>query len=210
MQRNTPAIPPRRSTVAVAVQPDYRKWEAVRIGMSRAEVAALIGAPLTGREQRPICSRDPDYPVYGFVSYPALPVLPGKWTMAFRLGFDAAGRVWWKVDPFGGGPLSRTGKPSKPRWITPQSGGRFAHFPRLLDARWFPSSGAYPLTYELEVGLGQSESTEYRGYVDPERYGQPYALLAFPGAQPGRLRVRGRNARGSGPWSDYREFTFDV
>ena len=37
----------------------------------------------------------------------------------------------------------------------------------------------------------------------------PGAWFEFPGAQPGRIRVRGRNARGVGSWSEYVEFTFE-
>ena len=208
MQRRLPTIPPHRGTVATAMQPDYRKWEAVRVGMSRSEVTSLLGPPLTGRELRPNNHhQDPNYPIYGFISYPAL---PHQWEMRFLLGFKPDDRVWWKCDPFGGSALSRTGKPSKPKWITPQCGSRMKHFPRVLDIRWFPSSGVYPIVYELEVGLSALGSDKYRGYVHGQRYGQPYALISFPGAQPGRIRVRGRNARGVGHWSDYVDFTFEV
>jgi hypothetical protein len=207
MQRKMPVIRPARSTVATALQPDYRKWQAVRVGMSRVEVTALLGEPLTGREQRPYTFRDPNYPAYGFVSYPAL---PHKWTMLFVLGFDKEDRVWWKSDPFGGTPLSRSSKPSKPRMITPQSGSAFEHYPRLLDVRWYPSSGVYPMAYELELGLSIPGSDEYHAQGDPRQYGQPYALISFQGAQAGRVRVRGRNAIGVGTWSDYAEFAFKV
>jgi hypothetical protein len=207
MQRKTPAIPPASSTVATALQPNYRKWRAVRVGMSRADVAELLGEALTGREQRPITFRDKNYPAYGFISYPAL---PNKWAMLFVLGFDKNDRVWWKSDPFGGSPLSRSGKPSKPQIIAPRTGSSFDHYPRLLDVRWFPSSGVYPIVYELELGLSMPGGDQYRANIDPHRYGQPYALLSFPGAQPGRVRVRGRNARGVGAWSEYVEFAFEV
>src|SRR5690348_12500379 len=110
MQRKMPLFPPARTTVAAAVQPDYRKWEAVRIGMTRSEATAILGGALTGQGQRPNTFRDANYPAYGFISYPAL---PHKWAMLFVLGIDKHDRVWWKCDPFGGGPLSHSGKPSK-------------------------------------------------------------------------------------------------
>jgi hypothetical protein len=207
MPRKIPFIPPERSTIAKAVQPNYRKWEAVKVGMSRSEVTAVLGDELTGREQQPHQLRDVNYARYGFISYPAL---PHKWAMLFVLGFNQEGRVWLKQDPFGGSPLSRTGKPSKPQIIAPQSASTFAHYPRLLDLRWIPSSGVYPLVYELEEGWGNPGSDRFRAAIDPRQHGQPFAMLSFAGAQPGRVRVRGRNAKGVGPWSDYVEFTFVV
>ena len=208
MQRNMRPIPPERSTIAKALQPDYRMWRAIRIGMSRAQVTKLLGNPLTGREQRPnIFFCGSNYPAYGFVSYPAL---PNKWDMLFVLGIDKQERVWWKSDPFGGSPLSLSGKPSKPKIIAPVRGSSLAHYPRLLDVRWFPCSGVYPIFYELELGLAMPGGAQYHAQTYPQLYGQPYALISFPGAQPGRVRVRGRNAKGTGQWSDSVEFTFQV
>ena len=152
MQRKMPVIPPAPSTVAKAIQPDYQKWEAVRAGMTRAQVTGLLGKPLTGREQRPTAFFDANYLTYGFVSYPAL---PHKWEMCFVVGIDQDDRVRWKCDPFGGTPLSRSGKPSKPRMITPRNGDAFEHYPRLLCAL-VSQFGRLP--DGLRVGVGRIRS----------------------------------------------------
>ena len=62
------------STEPEFVQPDYRKWEAVQIGMAREEVVALLGPPL----------EDP-YLVDPFCSYGHLqmPMLPQRRTYRF-------------------------------------------------------------------------------------------------------------------------------
>jgi hypothetical protein len=117
--------------------------------------------------------------------------------------------VAFKCDPFGGEPLSRDGTPSRPRLIAPAPASRFSPYARVLDVRWFPCSGVYPLTYDLELGFAPPGTGAYQGWVEPQQYGQPYAVLDFPSSQPGRVRVRGRNARGVGPWSEYRHFTFE-
>jgi hypothetical protein len=208
MQRKILAIPPRSSTVAISLQPDYRKWESIKPGMPRTAVSAILGPPLSGREQRPgIAFWTREYPAYGFIAYPAL---PDKWAMLFTVGFDAQDRVLFKADPFGGATLSRTGRPSKARIITPLAGSRFSHYPRILDIRWFPCSGVYPIAYELEIGVAQPGSGRYNAHLDPRQIGQPFAMVTLPGAQPARVRVRGRNACGVGPWSDYAEFLFEV
>jgi hypothetical protein len=130
--------------------------------------------------------------------------------MLFTIGFDVHDRVLYKADPFDGAALSRSGRPSKPRLITPLRGSRFSHYPRILDVRWFPCSGTYPMTYQLEVGIARPGSDNFGAHEDPQLLGQPYTILTLPGAQPGRVRVRGRNALGIGPWSDFVGFFFDV
>src|SRR5690349_18738624 len=113
-------IPPRRSLVAKAVQPDYRKWNAVRVGMTGAEVALLLGQPVA------VNVSGGRYATYGYIIYPAL---PHKWAMRFLIGFDENDRVGSKEDPFGG--LFSTGRePSKPRLVLPQPGSRYTHYPR--------------------------------------------------------------------------------
>jgi hypothetical protein len=169
--------------------------------MTRAQVGAILGKPLTLRGVGANVS------TYGYITYPSL---PHKYTMCFALAFDSEDRVQWKHDPFGG--VVPTGvRPTKPRLVAPQHGSAHTHFPRLLDVRWTPSAGEYPIVYDLEVGLGWPADPEsFRDHVEWQEYGQPYALIAFPGSQPGRLRVRGRNVHGTGPWSEFHVFRFDV
>ena len=67
------------STEPEFVQPDYRKWEAVQIGMSRDEVVALLGPPL----------EDP-YRADAYCSYGHLemPMVSGPRTYVFLIGYD--------------------------------------------------------------------------------------------------------------------------
>jgi hypothetical protein len=176
MKQGVPSIPPKRSTLATAVQPDYRKWEAVKVGMTRDQVTALLGPPLTGRERRPVVyfggSR---YTMYGFISYPAS---PHWWKMNFSVYYDENDRVGRKSDPFGGVRLSRAGKPTKPIIIMP-AGNQFSHFPRLVDVRWYPCSGHYPLVYEMEIGLSRFRERVFGRYIEPHQIGQPYRLIVL-------------------------------
>ena len=195
-------IPPIKSTIARAVQPDYVKWNSLLAGMHRSEVEALLGLPI---KLNSIGSRTNS--VYGYITYPSLPF---KWSMAFCVVFDHSDHVQWKCDPFGG-VFPTDGKPTKPVIVSPQNSSFHAHFPRILDVRWTPSAGMYPIIYDLELGSSPpGDLHHFRDQISIQEYGQPYALLEFPGSQPGRVRVRGRNALGEGPWSDFHVFRFDA
>ena len=68
------------------------------------------------------------------------------------------------------------------------------------------------MLYDLEVGFTSpphAPPPPYRDELDYREFGQPYAFINFPGSQPGRFRVRGRNALGTGPWSDHHTFTVE-
>ncbi len=184
-----------------AVQPNYARWQSVRIGMTRDEVAALLGP------SKPYPDHGPKdtYSIYGHVQFPLVPH-PG--TYLFMLGFDENGRVFTKADPFGG-VFSTDGKPSKPKVFTPPEGAVFAHYPRIVDMRWYPASGVYPIRYEIEVGHGLEISGPFSSEIIETECPLPYYVgCYFGGDQPGRFRVRGRNRLGTGEWSDYRHFDF--
>lgn len=188
-----------------AVQPDYGKWKSIVKGMKVEEVVAVLGQPLDDplRGGRPKDARNAYYH-YGFLD---VPLLPHPRTYAFTIGFDEAARVWYVEDPFVGS-LSETGVPTAPQWITPVGHPTFDHYPRVLDLRWSPSSGEYPVVYELELGHGGPEEGRFGDAVVDDKIPGPYTVQVFGGAQPGRARVRGSNHLGTGPWSDYKYFTF--
>ncbi|MCI0638549.1 MAG: outer membrane protein assembly factor BamE [Gemmataceae bacterium] len=184
-----------------ALQPDYRRWQAVQIGMTREEVSALLGPP------QPDSSHGPKetYSTYGHLQFP---LMPHPRAYVFILGFDEKGCVFTKSDPFGG-VFSTDGRPSKPKIFTPPEGAIFSHFPRIVDMRWYPASGKYPIVYEIEVGHGLEMDGPFSSQVIETECPIPYYVAScFGGDQPGRFRVRGRNKIGIGEWSEYRHFDF--
>jgi hypothetical protein len=183
-----------------AVQPDYARWQAVQIGMTRAEVAALLWGPRCENLHNPTQT----YSTYGYLQ---LPLLPLSRTYSFVLGFDEHGRVFTKTDPFGG-VFSVDGLPSQPRIIIPPARAVFSHYPRLVDMRWFPASGKYPMRYDVEIGWSLEMDGPFTDQVIESELAFPYYVARFGGDQPGRFRVRGQNALGVGVWSEYRYFDF--
>ena len=183
------------------VQPDYNAWRSIRIGMRRDEVVAILGEPPRDRVVTGL-----PYVTYGWMRFRTT---PDGHPYAFTLGFDEADKVFVKSDPFNG-ILSPDGKPSKPEVVIPQQGARFCHYPRLLDIRWHPCSGAYPMVYSVELGLAMSDMTDFHDHLVAEEIQDPYLVLMFPGSQPGRIRVRARNELGVGEWSDYTVFDFSA
>ena len=172
--------------------------------MTVAEVIALLGEPQkVGGMKRVIGSGY--YLCFGQLEIPDLPQ-PAPYR--FIVGFKVDDLVWMKSDPFGG-VFSRDGLPSKPKILIPLEGSVFEHYPRVLDLRWQPVSGVYPMSYDIEVS---SMREEERFVVDREQSGiqSTYFLTEYGGAGYGRFRVRGRNKRGIGEWSEYRNFLFLV
>ena len=189
------------------VQPDYEKWAAVRIGMSRDDVVSQLGPPLDdeflGGKSRPT---DPYYS-YGYLQ---MPMLPHPRTYDFLIGFDDDGTVFTKIDPYNGR-FSTDGSPTSPEIIIPTDRAAFSHYPRILDCRWFPSSGLYPMTYIFELGAGQPFGPEqFHGEEIESDLPIPFFMTTFGGAQPGRFRVKAKNKLGESDWSDYRYFSFTV
>jgi len=192
-----------------AVQPDYGKWQAVTVGMSRAEVVAILGEPLRD-EYRPGNS---PYLNYGYIQ---LPSCPHPRTYSFLIGLDGNGKVVTKIDPFNGD-FSMDGTPSRPELIIPADGQVFSHYPRVLDVRWYPVSGVYPVRYEVEIGWfsfpmrdGAPPNAAFYDEIAETDCPAPYLVIAFGGASPGRVRVRAENERGVSEWSAYRQFRFNV
>jgi hypothetical protein len=182
------------------IQPDYQCWQAVRIGMAREEVMALLGPP---QRDSPIGPPE-TYSTYGHLLFP---LMPHPHTYSFIVGFDDQDRVFTKSDPFGG-ILSLDGTPSKPKIIGPPEGAVFRHYPRVVDMRWQPVSGVYPIRYEVELGTALEMTAPFTDRVIESELPLPYYVVEAPGDQPARFRVRGRNARGVGEWSDFRYFDF--
>lgn len=175
------------------VHPDYQKWRRLRLGMSREQARELLGPPL---------STDGPHWVYGYI---ALPRARFQRAFRFMLWFDSCDRLAVIEHPFGK-QSPREGRPSRVVVHTPLPNSIFSHYPRYLDIRWSPSTGSYPMAYELQL------QHEYRErFLDTEIVRDLRLLhhvLLFPGAQRGRLRVRAINSKGKGPWSPFSMFTF--
>ena len=149
------------------------------------------------------------YVRYGYLD---LPMIPHRFTYSFTIGFDETDRVWTKQDPFAGR-FSLDGVPLAPQIISPLDNSKFAHYPRVLDIRWIPSSGAYPMTYTVETGHAIPHAPLPRVYgqeICASELQAPHFVLSFCGSQPGRVRVKAKNALGESPWSEFRAFDFSV
>jgi hypothetical protein len=186
------------------VQPDYAKWQSVVLGMTRDQVIALLGRPLKDPYSAPKPRKADPYYHYGYLQMPMMPYVR---TYRFYVGFNDQGMVFTKADPFGG-IFSSDGKPSKPRIFTPPDGSVFRHYPWVLDMRWNPVSGKYPMRYEVEFGASLDMAGPFSSQVLESELPFPYCVMNHCGPQPGRFRVRGRNKLGVGEWSDYCYFDF--
>jgi hypothetical protein len=177
------------------IQPDYGAWRAIRPGMTENEVQRLIGTPLRVRGQ----TNDAYVADFGCVALAceAIPV-----DLTFSIWFRQ-GRVAIVEDPFNG-QFSTDGTPTKPTTYAPEDGQKFRHYPRIFDLRWYPVSGDYPVSYEVEIAF-QTPSGWSERSIGADL---PHATFVFQGANQGRWRVRGKNKVGTGPWSEYSKFEF--
>ena len=205
-----PPVP--KTETAEIVQPDYRKWESVKVGMSVAEVGKILGTPL---EQSPFVNLklldDPTYRhrwSYGKIDShsPAAP------NVAYFVIHFTRGAVVEKTDPFET-PLSKDGRPTIPKVVVPRDNEIFFHYPRFLDFRWLPSSGEYPMSYEVEVEhfmyVGDSKRIVQRcRQYDQLKTNIPHAASAFSSMGTGRWRVRAINRLGKSEWTPYYKFEF--
>lgn len=188
----------------VTTQPDYDRWREIHIGMNYGEVIAILGEPESDRAN----ARAPGMPYYLVYGHLDLPEVPSPSPYRFIIGFDNAEIVWMKSDPFDG-IFSSDGIPSKPEIIVPLDGTVFTHYPRVLDTRWGPVSGLYPMTYEVEfAAMLRGDKTEYHVVENMREVVAPYTLSVYVGAGDARVRVRGSNQAGTGQWSEQRNFSF--
>lgn len=197
------------------LQPEYEKWAAVQIGMSREEVVALLGPPLDNKYRGGKTWLTDAHYSYGYLQ---MPMVPHPRTYEFLVSFDGDGEVDGKIDPFNGR-FSADGAPTSPEIIIPTDQTIFSHYPRILDCRWYPSSGVYPMTYTFELGVGDSFDPEelpedfHEEFSDQEietDLAIPFFMTGFVGAQSGRFRVKAKNKIGESDWSEYRYFSFTV
>ena len=113
------------------------------------------------------------------------------------------GEVVQISSPFDG-PLSTDGKPTTPSPFAPAFRAKIGYFPRIVDFRWTPSSGQYPMEYQIEIDH----------QLDPSRYismcrktlSTVHLAYSYGSMGTGRWRVRAKNKIGESDWTDYRYF----
>lgn len=205
-------------------QPNYGKWQQVQLDMPRDEILALLGEPLYRQDLDPDSLRyfpELDSPIgdifeyvwtYGHLNFanPAVGSHVFDFSISFRLSTQRVSRIH---DPFRGR-FSQDGLPTVPELLLPRDGSIWSHYPRFLDLRWLPSSGCYPIHYEIELESEQFNAKASSFYsalpLPTETSGVPHHAVCFVGKQRGRWRVRAHNMLGLSKWSDYRYFEFTI
>lgn len=194
--RGAATYEPRTPTNRV-VLPDVRKWAVVTNGMDMATVRIMLGHPLEELPGPP--GTEEVTWIYGWLRFDAV-AFPEPLTFSV---FVRRGVVHHKLDPFEGR-YSTNDAPMQPRAVIPLDGQVFDHYPRFLDLRWTPSSGKYPMYYQLEIDTMTMDGWQTTR-VDTDI---PYCCVEFGGMNEGRWRVRARNEAGESEWSSYRNFRF--
>jgi outer membrane protein assembly factor BamE (lipoprotein component of BamABCDE complex) len=184
--------------------PSLDKWNAVEKGMTTKEVIQLLG--------KPISKIDPDgdyepnhiYPWhYGYIAK-ASQIFPQDLQLTIEI---EQGKVWGKSDWFGDVPISPDGLPTMPKLIYPYDGVKLDHYPRILDFRWFASSGDYPIRYEIEVNtLYSNGKWSENQFTHKSKF--PHLSYTHGGSNKGKWRVRAVNKTGTSEWTEYRHFEF--
>lgn len=151
----------------LVVQPDHSRWRALKLGQTEGEVEALLGKPYR-KGPRPRPSEDPNrinlYSwTYGEITFSSFTT---KGSFDYSVTFHD-GRVHEVRDPWNG-KFSQDGRPTVPELLLPANGQAFAHYPRFLDFRWHPSSGVYPIEYEVSIQvleIAREEAEHFEDYV---------------------------------------------
>lgn len=195
--------------------PDPIAWVKVRPGMSEEDVLKLLGEPIKKESPRENTEENQIW-LYRWC-YGHLPIdvahVPAHFEFELLLH---RGKVCLTVQPFEvNDPTVLLGpRPSLPRMIYPQEGQTFVHYPRIVDFRWQPSVGDYPISYEVEIQAVESADdssapmdVEWRQPLST-RVDIPYLSTELPGTTRYRWRVKARNRYGESEWTGFATFTF--
>jgi hypothetical protein len=204
---NPDSVPRKRAKPFHPTQPDYTKWQSITPGMDESDVIARLGEPLAKPDPFDRTSNVLYNWEYGYLA-PKSRVFPRP--LVFTIRF-LQGKVFCLEDPFNG-TFSPDGTPTVPEPIWPENPPIFPHYPRWIDLRWYPSSGEYPMRYEVEIAElkfdGNPEVAD--GWITQVQASDiPYLAAEFDGMGLGRWRVRAINDKGIGEWSDYHLFVFE-
>jgi hypothetical protein len=200
--------------------PDLMRWNRITKGMRESDVESLLGEPLNKRALQNVASSTPEHAILPVWNYGKLPLISGALPADYEfLVVFREGSISRKIDPFGG-KSSSTGIPSSPKLISPGNGATFDHYPPVVDLRWYPAAGIYPIWYLVQIEIGNtypvaqpdgSERVGWRFDETPaiaEQADIPYLCAALPGIQRYRWRVKAFSRLGESDWSAYREFEF--
>lgn len=202
----------------------YEGWNTISIGDSRSEVLELLGEPSF---KPALKERETDYFLANF-GYRGLEpkevesisdavrsgsidtehlAIFGINLPIFRIDYRG-GRVVRKMDSIGGGEFSEQdsivfiseGNPTAPKIVNGIS--EISVFPRYLDIRWMPSSGAYPMHYEIEISVFSMKDRDrmIRKYVLESN--NTWVGQILPGRNLYSIRVRAINHFGASEWSE--------
>ncbi|MDZ4782597.1 MAG: hypothetical protein SGJ19_20310 [Planctomycetia bacterium] len=225
----------------VCIQPSYDAWEKVKRGMTVEEVRALLGEPiedeipksaerilleadgkqLTGAQLIEEATRIKSEAsegvtycgqlLYGHIEFDS-PLAPRPYPFSV---IYADGKVLEKWSPLFRAPLSRSDKPSIPVQTSPSYCARLVDGQDVADLRWAPSSGAYPIEYDVEVqhyygdecdGIFEFlNDADFEGEEHFENLSIPHAAVSVGNIQ--RWRVRAKNKYGVSEWSPWRPFS---
>lgn len=188
------------------IQPDYAAWQSLKKGMDENDIAKIVGQPTTKTEG---FDRHTDVMYTWEFGYVAPKSLAFPRPLTFKIWF-LHGKATQLEDPFWGD-FSKDGKPTMPKPCWPEAPPAYTHYPRWMDCRWTPSSGVYPMHYEVEISNcnGGDPAVAANWRVDKVAKSDiPYVSVDFVAGVPGKWRVRAMNEKGTTDWSDYCQFSF--
>ncbi|MFZ1937224.1 MAG: hypothetical protein WCB27_03660 [Thermoguttaceae bacterium] len=192
--------------------PTPRQWLKVVPGMAEAEVVAILGTPAEA-EQAFEDSSENSFRLNRW-EYGKLPIDDPLVPCDYRFDlYFHKGRVYSKEQPFDTGDASvyRFPKPSVPKLIYPSEDQLFRHYPRVVDFRWQPSVGAYPMSYCVAF-LSEDDGTIKNSSYSPLGEAEvdvPYYCTELPGKGRYQWRVKARNQNGESEWTKSVSFAFD-
>ncbi len=204
----------RKITEPFVYSADPAKWTQLKKGMTREEVAALLGEPFQ-RDVSPEPRFVPPNTVfmneswdYGGVFYPGL---EHRSTARFSVAFSQ-GKLASIDAPSCA--MAPDGAPDAPEIMYPKSSNDMRYLPHIVDLRWALPAGRHPMRFEVEVDL-LIVDPKIRPLAPHEIYplsreivGVPHFAVNVGGCRHARWRVRAINDLGESNWSEYGYFGF--
>ncbi len=181
--------------------------------MTEAEVLAILGKPIKAAPRPPDDTetnvRHLYWWIYGEITFRSYATTA---FYSYCLDFHQ-GRVVHINDPWNG-KFSEDDRPTVPELLFPGAERTFDHFPRFMDFRWHPSSGTYPMDYEVVIqslSISHYDADHFEDYIrrnieEGRQFRQPQDL---PEAEVERSLTEALRARG-GVLDTYQFRTHDI